>query len=160
MSLPTQYTVVVEAEFELGVGDDDALGRGIIGCGLVQLDTDAANLVGQLGADALLHLGEADVLVVFAQLGLGRRRENRLGQLGGLLPIPGGIGGIDGGLIGTLIVYGAPAAATAAAVLAYRLILFWLPLIIGGIAFAALRRDMPGSYEFASCAPAIAAQSA
>ena len=72
----------------------------------------------------------------------------------------GGIGGIDGGLIGTLIVYGAPAAGTAAAVLAYRVILFWLPLIVGGIAFAALRRDMPGSYELASCAPAIAAQSA
>ena len=52
-----------------------------------------------------------------------------IGQLGGLLPIPGGIGGIDGGLIGTLIVYGAPAAVTAAAVLAYRVILFWLPLL-------------------------------
>jgi uncharacterized membrane protein YbhN (UPF0104 family) len=83
-----------------------------------------------------------------------------IGQLGGLLPIPGGIGGIDGGLIGTLIVYGAPAAGTAAAVLAYRVILFWLPLVVGGIAFAELRRNMPGSYEFASCAPAIAAQSA
>lgn len=83
-----------------------------------------------------------------------------IGQLGGLLPIPGGIGGIDGGLIGTLIVYGAPAAGTAAAVLAYRVILFWLPLLVGAIAFTALRRDMPGSYEFASCAPAIAAQSA
>jgi uncharacterized membrane protein YbhN (UPF0104 family) len=83
-----------------------------------------------------------------------------IGQLGGLLPIPGGIGGIDGGLIGTLIVYGAPAAVTAAAVLGYRVILFWLPLIMGGIAFAALRRDMPSGYELASCAPAIAAQSA
>src|SRR4051794_16929689 len=83
-----------------------------------------------------------------------------IGQLGGLLPIPGGIGGIDGGLIGTLIVYGAPAATTAAAVLAYRVILFWLPLLAGGIAFAALRRDMPGGYELASCGPAIAAQSA
>ena len=83
-----------------------------------------------------------------------------IGQLGGLLPIPGGIGGIDGGLIGTLIVYGAPAAGTAAAVLAYRVILFWLPLIVGGIAFAALRRDMPGGYELATCAPAIAAESA
>jgi uncharacterized membrane protein YbhN (UPF0104 family) len=83
-----------------------------------------------------------------------------IGQLGGLLPIPGGIGGIDGGLIGTLIVYGTPAAATAAAVLAYRVILFWLPLVVGGVAFALLRRDMPGSYEFASCARAVAAQSA
>jgi uncharacterized membrane protein YbhN (UPF0104 family) len=83
-----------------------------------------------------------------------------IGQLGGLLPIPGGIGGIDGGLIGTLIVYGAPAAGTAAAVLAYRVILFWLPLIAGGISFAALRRNMPGGGELAACAPAIAAQSA
>ncbi len=83
-----------------------------------------------------------------------------IGQLGGLLPLPGGIGGIDGGLIGTLIVYGAPAAGTAAAVFAYRLILFWLPLVLGGIAFASLRRNMPTGYELASCAPAIAAQSA
>jgi uncharacterized membrane protein YbhN (UPF0104 family) len=83
-----------------------------------------------------------------------------IGQLGGLLPLPGGIGGIDGGLIGTLIVYGAPAAGTAAAVLGYRVILFWLPLIVGGIAFIHLRRDVPRSGELASCAPAIAAQSA
>ena len=54
-----------------------------------------------------------------------------IGQLGGLLPLPGGLGGIDGGLIGSLIVYGAPAAPTAAAVLVYRVILFWLPLIVG-----------------------------
>jgi uncharacterized membrane protein YbhN (UPF0104 family) len=82
-----------------------------------------------------------------------------IGQLGGLLPIPGGIGGIDGGLIGTLIVYGAPAAGTAAAVLGYRVILFWLPLVVGGIAFAQLRHSMPRSGELASCAPAIATQS-
>ena len=82
-----------------------------------------------------------------------------IGQLGGLLPIPGGVGGIDGGLIGTLIVYGAPAAGTAAAVLAYRVILFWLPLIAGGFAFASLRNDMPSGGELATCAPAIAAQS-
>jgi uncharacterized membrane protein YbhN (UPF0104 family) len=65
-----------------------------------------------------------------------------IGQLGGLLPIPGGVGGIDGGLIGTLIVYGAPAAATAAAVLAYRAILFWLPLIVGTAAFVSLRHGL------------------
>ncbi len=65
-----------------------------------------------------------------------------VGQLGGLLPIPGGIGGIEGGLIGALIVYGLPAAATAAAVFAYRVILFWLPLLVGAVAFAALRRGL------------------
>ena len=46
------------------------------------------------------------------------------------------------------------------AVFAYHLILFWLPLIAGGIAFASLRRDMPTGGELASCAPAIAAQTA
>jgi uncharacterized membrane protein YbhN (UPF0104 family) len=82
-----------------------------------------------------------------------------IGQLGGALPLPGGIGGIDLGLIGTLIVYGAPAAATAAAVLAYRIILFWLPLVVGGVAFEMLRRDMPSGREFEACAPALAKQS-
>ena len=70
-----------------------------------------------------------------------------IGQLGGLLPIPGGIGGIDGGLIGTLIVYGVPVAVAAAAVLAYRVVLFWLPLLLGGIAFLQLSRDMPRDGE-------------
>jgi uncharacterized membrane protein YbhN (UPF0104 family) len=65
-----------------------------------------------------------------------------IGQLGGLLPLPGGLGGIDGGLIGTLIVYGTPAATTAAAVLVYRVILFWLPLVAGGVAFASLRKGL------------------
>ena len=83
-----------------------------------------------------------------------------IGQLGGLLPIPGGIGGIDGGLIGTLIVYGTPAAGTAAAVLAYRSSSSGCRCMLGGIAFASLRRDMPADNELASCAPAIATQSA
>jgi uncharacterized protein (TIRG00374 family) len=65
-----------------------------------------------------------------------------IGQLGGLLPVPGGLGGIDGGLIGTLIVYGTPAAVTVAAVLVYRVILFWLPLLVGAVAFISLRRGM------------------
>ena len=42
--------------------------------------------------------------------------------------------------------------------LAYRIILFWLPLLAGGIAFAALRRDIPRGGELASCAPAISAR--
>jgi uncharacterized protein (TIRG00374 family) len=77
-----------------------------------------------------------------------------IGQLGGLLPLPGGVGGIDGGLIGTLVVYGAPAADTAAAVLAYRVILFWLPLIAGGIAFFALRRALDQAQRPDLCEPA------
>lgn len=65
-----------------------------------------------------------------------------IGQMGGLLPIPGGLGGIDGGLFGTFLLYGTPAAVTAAAILAYRIVLFWLPLLVGGIAFVSLRRGL------------------
>jgi uncharacterized protein (TIRG00374 family) len=65
-----------------------------------------------------------------------------IGQLGGALPLPGGLGGIDGGLIGTLVVYGIPAAPVAAAVLVYRVILFWLPLLAGAVAFIGLRRGL------------------
>jgi uncharacterized membrane protein YbhN (UPF0104 family) len=80
-----------------------------------------------------------------------------IGQLGGLLPLPGGVGGIDGGLIGTLVVYGAPAAATTAAVLAYRVILFWLPLVGGAIAFATLRRALDRAERPDLCEPIRAA---
>src|SRR4051794_32755342 len=75
-----------------------------------------------------------------------------IGQLGGLIPIPGGIGGIDGGLIGAFIVFGAPVATTTAAVLAYRLILFWIPLVLGGVAFLSLRRSMAQPAGFIPCA--------
>jgi uncharacterized membrane protein YbhN (UPF0104 family) len=72
-----------------------------------------------------------------------------IGQMGGLLPLPGGVGGIDGGLIGVLVLYGAAVAPTVAAVLAYRLILFWVPIIMGVPAFVTLWRRM------AATAPAV-----
>jgi uncharacterized protein (TIRG00374 family) len=80
-----------------------------------------------------------------------------LGQMGGLLPIPGGVGGIDGGLIGAFVLFGVAAAPTAAAVFAYRLILFWLPLLIGGVAFANLRRGFNDQTRPDLCAPVPAA---
>jgi uncharacterized membrane protein YbhN (UPF0104 family) len=78
-----------------------------------------------------------------------------IGQLGGLLPLPGGLGGIDGGLIGTLIVFGAPAAATTSAVLAFRVIVFWLPLIAGAIAFVSLRRTLRTIDTRGTCRAAV-----
>jgi uncharacterized membrane protein YbhN (UPF0104 family) len=80
-----------------------------------------------------------------------------IGQLGGALPLPGGVGGIDLGLIGALILYGAPAAATAAAVVLYRVILFWVPLLTGGVAFASLRRALAADERADLCRPVIAA---
>jgi uncharacterized membrane protein YbhN (UPF0104 family) len=96
---------------------------------------------------ATFHAFGADVPISILLMGY------LIGQLGGLLPLPGGVGGIDGGLIGTLIVYGAPPAATAAAVLAYRVILFWLPLIGGAIAFIFLRRALDRADRPDLCQP-------
>lgn len=65
-----------------------------------------------------------------------------LGQLGGLIPIPGGVGGVDGGLVGAFVVYGLPAGGAVIAVLTYRVILFWLPLLVGLVAFRAMRKRL------------------
>jgi uncharacterized protein (TIRG00374 family) len=68
-----------------------------------------------------------------------------IGQLGGLVPLPGGIGGTEGGLIGLLALYNAPLASATVAVLAYRALALWLPALLGSVAFVqlrvALRRD-------------------
>jgi uncharacterized membrane protein YbhN (UPF0104 family) len=65
-----------------------------------------------------------------------------IGQLGGLLPLPGGIGGIDGGLIGALTLYGSPLSQATAAVLAYRVVQLGIPAILGSVAFVQLRRTL------------------
>jgi uncharacterized membrane protein YbhN (UPF0104 family) len=65
-----------------------------------------------------------------------------VGQLGGLIPIPGGIGGTDGGLIGALVLYGTPLSQAAAAVLAYRAFQLGIPAILGSVAFVQLRRTL------------------
>jgi uncharacterized protein (TIRG00374 family) len=65
-----------------------------------------------------------------------------IGYLGNVLPVPGGIGALDGGLTGALILYGAAPASAAAAVLVYHAIVLWLPTLLGTIAFLRLRRTI------------------
>jgi uncharacterized membrane protein YbhN (UPF0104 family) len=62
-----------------------------------------------------------------------------IGYLGNVVPVPGGIGALDGGLTGALILYGAAPASAAAAVLVYHAIVLWLPTLLGTIAFLRLR---------------------
>lgn len=77
-----------------------------------------------------------------------------IGQLGGLIPLPGGIGGTDGGLIGALVLYGSPLSQAAAAVLAYRTFQLGVPAVLGAIAFVQLRRSLNQSPSPASqCVP-------
>ena len=77
-----------------------------------------------------------------------------IGELGGLVPVPGGIGGVDAGLVGTLALYNVPITAAASAVLAYRAIALWVPAILGSAAFVSLRRTLRHeSAAIAVCAP-------
>jgi uncharacterized membrane protein YbhN (UPF0104 family) len=77
-----------------------------------------------------------------------------VGQLGGLIPLPAGIGGTDGGLIGALVLYGAPFSQAAAAVLAYRLFQLGVPALLGATAFVGLRKRLSGSATpAADCEP-------
>jgi uncharacterized membrane protein YbhN (UPF0104 family) len=77
-----------------------------------------------------------------------------IGQLGGLIPLPAGVGGTDGGLIGAMVLYGSPLSQAVAAVLAYRTFQVAVPALLGTIAFAALRRRLSRSKNpSAACAP-------
>jgi uncharacterized membrane protein YbhN (UPF0104 family) len=82
-----------------------------------------------------------------------------VGQLGSLIPIPGGLGGVDGGLIGTLVIYGVDPADAAVAVIAYRGLLPSIPAVLGLPALAVLRRRLRDeAHDIAACAPGEAVE--
>jgi len=56
------------------------------------------------------------------------------------IPItPGGLGIVEGVYIPTLVGFGVPAATATVTVLTYRIAQFWLPILVGGVAYASLR---------------------
>jgi uncharacterized protein (TIRG00374 family) len=67
-----------------------------------------------------------------------------IGTLGSLLPLPGGIGGVEGGMIGAFAAFGVPGGRAVVGVLAYRAISFWLPTIPGVIGYLKLTRTVRG----------------
>jgi uncharacterized membrane protein YbhN (UPF0104 family) len=68
-----------------------------------------------------------------------------IGYLANLIPVPGGVGVLEGGLAGTLVLYGAPVTQAAAGVLVYHAIAFWIPSLGGLLAYRLLRRDLEAS---------------
>jgi uncharacterized protein (TIRG00374 family) len=77
-----------------------------------------------------------------------------IGQLGNLLPVPGGIGGTEGALVGTFALYGVNFADATAAVLTYRLFQLTIPALLGAPAFVMLRRKLTRADHPAQvCAP-------
>jgi uncharacterized protein (TIRG00374 family) len=67
-----------------------------------------------------------------------------VGMLGNLLPLPGGVGGVDGGMIGAFAAFDVEFGYATVAVLAYRGFAFWLPTIPGVLAYLQLRRTVAG----------------
>ena len=65
-----------------------------------------------------------------------------VGMLANTLPLPGGVGGVDGGMIGAFVAFGVDPASAIIAVLAYRFFAFWLPIAPGAISFATLRKTV------------------
>ncbi|HTU85697.1 MAG TPA: lysylphosphatidylglycerol synthase transmembrane domain-containing protein [Solirubrobacteraceae bacterium] len=67
-----------------------------------------------------------------------------VGQLAGEIPVPGGLGAVDGGLIATLTLYGLPVSIATAGALAYRAIALGVPVVFGGLAAIGLTRTIRG----------------
>jgi uncharacterized membrane protein YbhN (UPF0104 family) len=105
-------------------------------------------------AGALVWWG-CDILVLWAALrafgtsppGAALVMAYFTGQLANVLPLPGGIGGVEGGMIGALLAFGVPGALAIAGVLTYRLFAFWLPIGPGAVAYARLRSDVPSDED-------------
>jgi uncharacterized membrane protein YbhN (UPF0104 family) len=61
-----------------------------------------------------------------------------IGSAAASLPLPGGIGAVEGGIFGLLVLYGAPALCAGVAVLSYRAVSTGVPLLLGGLALPGL----------------------
>jgi uncharacterized membrane protein YbhN (UPF0104 family) len=118
-------------------------------------DTKAVLLSGNvrlLGAAAYLLL---DIAVLWACLrAVGESpplfaviTAYQVGYLSNLVPIPGAIGVLDGGLLGALVLYGLPTAPTVTAVLVYHTIALWLPTVGGTLGFVSLRKSLTARHE-------------
>jgi uncharacterized membrane protein YbhN (UPF0104 family) len=64
----------------------------------------------------------------------------QIGYLSNFIPVPGGIGVLDGSLIGMLVLYGVGGTVATAATLAYHAISLWVPAVWGTIAFVVLQK--------------------
>ena len=65
-----------------------------------------------------------------------------VGWIANTLPLPGGIGGVEGGMIGAFTAFNVSVQSAVVAVLAYRAFSFWLPTLPGGVAYVQLRRTV------------------
>jgi uncharacterized membrane protein YbhN (UPF0104 family) len=98
-----------------------------------------------LGAIGYLWFDIAVLIACFAALGVSLPLAAivlayQIAYISNAIPVPGGIGILDGSLVGLLVVYGAHANDAAAATLVYHAIALWIPAMWGTLAFLILRR--------------------
>ena len=60
--------------------------------------------------------------------------------LGSAAPTPGGLGAVEGALVAALTGYGMPAGNAVSAVLTFRLVTYWLPMLPGWFMFQQMQR--------------------
>jgi len=83
------------------------------------------------------NISLVDVIFVLT-LGIG---------VGVVTPTPGGLIGVEAGLVAGLVAIGLTSSQALAIALLFRLLTFWLPLLAGGVAFVVLRsKKILGSY--------------
>jgi uncharacterized membrane protein YbhN (UPF0104 family) len=76
-----------------------------------------------------------------------------VGMFGNLLPMPGGVGGVEGGMIGALVAFKVEPGLAFVAVLVYRAFVFWLPMLPGVVAYFQLLRTVDRWREERSARP-------
>jgi uncharacterized protein (TIRG00374 family) len=77
-----------------------------------------------------IHLSFITYFIIFT-IGAGARN---------ITPTPGGLGGFEAGLVGGFIAYGINSDDALAAALLFRLVSFWLPLVLGLISFVFVQK--------------------
>jgi uncharacterized membrane protein YbhN (UPF0104 family) len=126
LGIPHRIVSVVVAQLELGVIEARRLLSGRIWSLLGALAYYAFdNAVLWATFKAFGHTDPPIATLVMAYL---------IGSAVGSLPVPAGIGVVEGGMIGSFVLYGAPATCAGLAVLAYRAVSSGLPLALGGMA--------------------------
>jgi uncharacterized protein (TIRG00374 family) len=128
--------------------DEEAIGRLVhrLAARLRELSHDRRLLVRALGWAAANWLLDAASLWVFvAAFGHSVRLDGLLVSFGlayvlAAIPVtPGGLGVVETVLASSLVGFGTPAKIALFGVLAYRLVNFWLPIPIGGVAYLSLQ---------------------
>lgn len=161
--------VLLPRVLEGGEGKRGGKVRNAIAAGRVHLAAgirDAISLLSgrplvTFGAIGYMALDVVALALAFTALGGGAPAAGvfvlayAVGQLGGLVPLPGGVGGTDGGLILAFGLLGTPVAVAGAAVIAYRVFQLGVPALLGLAAFAQLRRSL-GREEAAADDPCLA----